>query len=185
MTCMSNSMHTSLLGYLKAFERYISITELMIFPQKWYSLNCLHLRKWHLHFLSLNYKHLESTLIPLYLSPYVQHVSSLVNAAPKINSYPNTSGHLTAPSVVPTDITSHLNYCRVLKKGSFSSFSFKHNNQSDFLEKQVSSCNYCAQNQNIILHFSQSKDLSKTFMTQTPWPHWLSGLSSTPVFFPH
>ena len=86
--------------------------------------------------------------------------------------------------MVPANITSHLNSCRVLKRGSFSSFSSKHNNQSDFFWKHVSSCNYCAQNQNIILYFSQSKDLSKTHMTQTPWPHWLSGLSLTPVFFP-
>ena len=30
--------------------------------------------------------------------------------------------------------------------------------------------------QNVILHFPQSKVLSKIYMAQTPWPHWLSGL---------
>ena len=30
--------------------------------------------------------------------------------------------------------------------------------------------------QNVIVHFSQSKVLSKIYMTQTPWLHWLSGL---------
>ena len=29
---------------------------------------------------------------------------------------------------------------------------------------------------NVILHFSQSKVLSKIYMTQTLWLHWLSGL---------
>ena len=38
--------------------------------------------------------------------------------------------------MVPAHITSHLNSCRVLKKGSFSSFSSKHNSQSDFFENK-------------------------------------------------
>ena len=29
---------------------------------------------------------------------------------------------------------------------------------------------------NVNLHFSQNKVFSKIYMTQAPWPHWLSGL---------
>ena len=39
--------------------------------------------------------------------------------------------------------------------------------------------------QNVILHFSQSKVLSKIYMTQTSWPHWLSGLLSTSLNSTH
>ena len=38
---------------------------------------------------------------------------------------------------------------------------------------------------NVILHFSQSKVLSKIYMTQTSWPHWLSGLLSTSLNSTH
>ena len=68
---ISYYMHAYSLGYLKASQRYMSVTELLIFPQKCAPSHRLPLRKWHLHLLSLSHKHLESTLLPLYLSLYV------------------------------------------------------------------------------------------------------------------
>ena len=56
--------------------------------------------------------------------------------------------------------------------------------QSNFFKKSAH-VTTMLKTQNVILHFSQSKVLSKIYMTQTSWPHWLSGLLSTSLNSTH
>ena len=72
----------------------------------------------------------------------------------------------TAPSVVQANVIAHLDSCRVLKEGPFSSFASQQ--PEWFFKKYVSAhVTTMLKTQNIILHFSHSKALWKSYMTQT------------------